>query len=62
LGGFEVLSSPKDDLSVIYVRPFPHSLVGLLITPLQTMGGLMPDAMAYAPPEVKKEGWSALKE
>lgn len=45
LGGFEVLSSPKDDLSVIY-----------------TMGGLMPDAMAYAPPEVKKEGWSALKD
>lgn len=45
LGGFEVLSNPKDDLSVIY-----------------TMGGLMPDAMACAPPEVKKEGWSALKD
>ncbi|KAG1766920.1 hypothetical protein EV702DRAFT_1148475 [Suillus placidus] len=45
LGGFEVLSNPRDDLSVIY-----------------TMGGLMPDAMAYAPPEVKKEGWSALKD
>ncbi|KAG2036717.1 armadillo-type protein [Suillus americanus] len=45
LGGFEVLSNPKDDLSVIY-----------------TMGGLMPDAMGCAPPEVKKEGWSALKE
>ncbi|KAG1736343.1 hypothetical protein EDB19DRAFT_1910289 [Suillus lakei] len=26
------------------------------------MGGLMPGAMACAPPEVKKEGWSALKE
>ncbi|KAG0700943.1 armadillo-type protein [Suillus ampliporus] len=37
LGGFEVLSNPKDDLSVIY-----------------TMGGLMPDAMACASPEVKK--------
>ncbi|KAG2142740.1 uncharacterized protein EDB93DRAFT_601216 [Suillus bovinus] len=45
LGGFEVLSNPKDGLSVIY-----------------TMGGLMPDAMACAPPEVKKEGWSALKD
>ncbi|KAG2073379.1 ARM repeat-containing protein [Suillus decipiens] len=45
LGGFEVLSNPKDDLSVIY-----------------TMGGLMPDAMACAPPEVKKEGWSTLKD
>jgi len=30
--------------------------------PLQTMGGLMPDAMASAPPEVKKGGWSVLKE
>lgn len=45
LGGFEVLSNPKDDLSVIY-----------------TMGGLMPDAMTCAPPEVKKEGWSTLKD
>ncbi|KAG1853067.1 hypothetical protein F4604DRAFT_1591656, partial [Suillus subluteus] len=45
LGGFEVLSNPKDDISVIY-----------------TMGGLMPDAMACALPEVKKEGWSALKD
>ncbi|KAG1736461.1 uncharacterized protein EDB91DRAFT_506231 [Suillus paluster] len=45
LGGFEVLSNPKDDLSVIY-----------------TMGGLMPDAMACAPPEVKKEGWSVLRD
>ncbi|KAG1761162.1 hypothetical protein EDD22DRAFT_986581 [Suillus occidentalis] len=26
------------------------------------MGDLMPDAMACAPPEVKKEGWSALKD
>ncbi|KAG1772245.1 hypothetical protein EV702DRAFT_1246718 [Suillus placidus] len=29
--------------------------------PFQTMGGLMLDAVAYAPPEVRKEGWSALK-
>ncbi|OAX38865.1 ARM repeat-containing protein [Rhizopogon vinicolor AM-OR11-026] len=45
LGGFEVLSNPKDDISVIY-----------------NMGGLIPDAMACAPPEVKKGGWSVLKE
>ncbi|EGN99569.1 hypothetical protein SERLA73DRAFT_53136 [Serpula lacrymans var. lacrymans S7.3] len=45
LGGFEVLSSPKDDMAVIY-----------------TMGGLLPDAMSYAPPEVKKSGWHNLKE
>ncbi|KAG2029017.1 hypothetical protein BDR03DRAFT_846714, partial [Suillus americanus] len=37
LGGFEVLSNPKGDLSVIYI-----------------MGGLMPDAMACAPPEEER--------
>ncbi|KAI6044640.1 armadillo-type protein [Pisolithus marmoratus] len=41
LGGFEVLSSPRDDLA--------------------TMGGLLPEAMSCASPEVKKSGWSALK-
>ncbi|KAH7908980.1 hypothetical protein BJ138DRAFT_1067846 [Hygrophoropsis aurantiaca] len=45
LGGFELLSNPKDDLAVLY-----------------TMGGLLPDAMLCAPPEVKKGGWSSLKE
>lgn len=44
LGGFEVLSNPRDDLAVLY-----------------TMGGLLPEAMSYASPEVKKSGWSALK-
>ncbi|KAL4074349.1 armadillo-type protein [Scleroderma yunnanense] len=45
LGGFEVLSNPKDDLAVLY-----------------TMGGLLPDAMTCASPEVKKNGWSVLKD
>ncbi|KAH7923423.1 ARM repeat-containing protein [Leucogyrophana mollusca] len=45
LGGFEVLSNPKDDVAVLY-----------------TMGGLLPDSMARASPEVKKSGWSSLKE
>ncbi|KAL6308201.1 ARM repeat-containing protein [Sparassis latifolia] len=45
LGGFEVLSSPKDDAAVLY-----------------TMGSLVPDALLYSSPEVKKNGWSALKE
>lgn len=45
LGGFEILSNPKDDLAVLY-----------------TMGGLLPEAMSYASPEVKKSGWSALKD
>ncbi|PCH43923.1 ARM repeat-containing protein [Wolfiporia cocos MD-104 SS10] len=45
LGGFEVLSSPKDDAAVLY-----------------TMGSLLPESTTYAPPEVKKGGWSATKE
>ncbi|KAH7888422.1 hypothetical protein F5I97DRAFT_1852549 [Phlebopus sp. FC_14] len=45
LGGFELLSNPKDDLAVLY-----------------TMGGLFPDAMTCASPEVKKSGWSSLKD
>ncbi|EJU03966.1 ARM repeat-containing protein [Dacryopinax primogenitus] len=45
LGGFEVLSQPKDDQAVLY-----------------TVGGLVPDSGTYASPEVKKSGWSALKE
>ncbi|KAG1735378.1 hypothetical protein EDB19DRAFT_1724127, partial [Suillus lakei] len=52
--GSWVLSNSKDDLSVIHVRSSPVSRI--------TKGGLMPDAMACAPPEVKKVGWSALKE
>ncbi|KAF9219571.1 ARM repeat-containing protein [Gyrodon lividus] len=45
LGGFEVLSNPKDDHAVLY-----------------TMGGLLPSAMTCASPEVKKNGWSVLKD
>ncbi|KIK68879.1 hypothetical protein GYMLUDRAFT_153091 [Collybiopsis luxurians FD-317 M1] len=45
LGGFEVLSNPKDDAAVLY-----------------TMGTLMPDNMSWAPPEVKKDGWSSIKQ
>ncbi|KAJ3559364.1 hypothetical protein NM688_g390 [Phlebia brevispora] len=45
LGGFEVLSNPKDDAAVLY-----------------TMGSLIPDANKHSSPEVKKGGWSVLKE
>ncbi|KAF4599678.1 hypothetical protein EYR40_006777 [Pleurotus pulmonarius] len=45
LGGFEVLSNPKDPASVLY-----------------SMGGLLPDSSSLSPPEVKKGGWSVLKE
>ncbi|KAG2357230.1 hypothetical protein BDR07DRAFT_1490953 [Suillus spraguei] len=50
LGGFEVLSIQK----MIFLLYINHAF--------KTMGGLMPDAMACAPPEVKKEGWSTLKD
>ncbi|KAI0768728.1 ARM repeat-containing protein [Trametes elegans] len=45
LGGFDVLSNPKDDAAVLY-----------------TLGGTLPDATTYSAPEVKKGGYSALKE
>ncbi|KAJ7502830.1 armadillo-type protein [Mycena galericulata] len=45
LGGFELLSNPKEESAVLY-----------------TLGGQLPDATAWASPEVKKGGWSTLKE
>ncbi|OSD01310.1 ARM repeat-containing protein [Trametes coccinea BRFM310] len=45
LGGFDVLSNPKDDAAILY-----------------TLGGMVPDASLYSSPEVKKGGYSALKE
>ncbi|KAF9484514.1 ARM repeat-containing protein [Pholiota conissans] len=45
LGGFELLSNPREDSAVLY-----------------TMGGLLPGSSAWAPPEVKKGGWSKTKE
>lgn len=44
LGGFDVLSSVKDDDAIIY-----------------TYGGLVPDSGRYAPPEIAKIGWEALR-
>ncbi|PWN46255.1 ARM repeat-containing protein, partial [Ceraceosorus guamensis] len=45
LGGFEVLSSVKDEGAVLY-----------------NLGGLLPDASRFAPPEVKQGGWGPLRE
>ncbi|KAI0743379.1 ARM repeat-containing protein [Daedaleopsis nitida] len=45
LGGFDVLSNPKEDAAVLY-----------------TLGGMVPDASTYSSPEVRKGGYSALKE
>ena len=44
LGGFEVLSSMKDDDAVIYRH-----------------GSFVPDAGRYAPPEIAKSSWEAVK-
>ncbi|KAJ7668446.1 ARM repeat-containing protein [Mycena polygramma] len=45
LGGFDLLSNPKDESAVLY-----------------TLGGQLPDATAWASPEIKKGGWGVLKE
>ncbi|KAI9496704.1 armadillo-type protein [Zychaea mexicana] len=45
LGGFELLSSMKEESPMIL-----------------TFGGLAPEAQRYAPPEVKKSGWTAIKD
>ncbi|KAF2840827.1 kinase domain-containing protein [Patellaria atrata CBS 101060] len=44
LGGFDVLSSMKDDDAILY-----------------TYGSLVPDSARYAPPEITKSGWEAVK-
>ncbi|KAI9701574.1 MAG: hypothetical protein M1836_001630 [Candelina mexicana] len=44
LGGFDILSSMKDDEAIIY-----------------TYGSLVPDSGRYAPPEIAKTGWDAIK-
>ena len=44
LGGFDVLSSVKDDDAIIYNH-----------------GSLVPDSGRYAPPEIAKVGWEAVK-
>ena len=72
LGGFEVLSAPKDETAVLYVScaflapPHPHPPPAACGADArgekQNMGSLLPDAARFAPPEVKLGGWSPLKE
>ncbi|KAI0688043.1 armadillo-type protein [Cytidiella melzeri] len=45
LGGFELLSNPKDESAILY-----------------TLGILLPDSALIASPEVKKSGYSTLKD
>lgn len=67
LGGFDVLSSMKEEGAVIYVSPIPTSHRGLFYVKFaslhrqQTYGSLVPDAARYTPPEINKGGWEAIK-
>lgn len=64
MGGFEVLSSPKDESAVLYVRLPGHATATLTLicsNMRQTLGTLLPDSNTYAAPEVKSGGWSVLK-
>ncbi|KXN90149.1 N-terminal kinase-like protein [Leucoagaricus sp. SymC.cos] len=45
LGGFELLSNPKDEAAVLY-----------------NLGGAFPSSFSWSSPEVKKNGWSELKQ
>jgi hypothetical protein len=62
LGGFEVLSNPRDESAVLYVR-LPGTQLATTICPntKQTLGTLLPDPNTYAAPEVKSSGWTILK-
>lgn len=63
LGGFDVLSNAKDEAAVLYVRGLLMTAYVLIMIPINQFNGhLLPDANLYASPEVKKEGWSVLKE
>ena len=62
LGGFEVLSNPKDGSAVLYVRPPGWATIDSICSNIQqTLGTLLPDPNTYAAPEVKSGGWSVLK-
>ncbi|KAG7090905.1 hypothetical protein E1B28_009982 [Marasmius oreades] len=45
LGGFELLSNPKEEGAVLY-----------------SMASILPGSDGWSPPEVKKNGWSSLKQ
>ena len=63
LGGFDILSSMKEDDAIIYVSYFVnvsgHAYHILIYN--QTYGSLVPDAARYTPPEVVKGGWDVIK-
>lgn len=66
LGGFDVLSSMKEDDAIIYVSSIltsnrDISRSELVAYKTQTYGSQVPDATRYTPPEVSKGGWEAIK-
>jgi SCY1-like protein 1 len=63
LGGMEVCTRKDEDAGVLWVSQVrPRCLRALTDHSPQNMGGLLPDARTYASPEVRKGGWTALKE
>jgi SCY1-like protein 1 len=61
LGGFEVLSSMKDDEAIIYVCIDHMRCIYMSLTFAQNYGSLVPDSGRYTPPELAKSGWDAIK-
>ncbi|GAO17148.1 hypothetical protein UVI_02026760 [Ustilaginoidea virens] len=64
LGGFELLSSVKDDESALYVSIkllIRQSSFARLTPWRKTYGSLVPDWARYAPPEIAQGGWDVIK-
>lgn len=62
LGGFEILSSVKDDDAIIYVCSGQALVAFTQLTYMssQNYGSLIPDSARYSPPELRS-GWDAIK-
>lgn len=61
LGGFDVLSSMKEDDTIIYVGFEKITMAGSHTDLKQTYGSIVPDAARFTPPEVVKAGWEVIK-
>lgn len=56
LGGFDILSSMKEDDAVIYVGSTAKRCA--VADGVQSQGSSIPDWTRYCPPEISKSGWS----
>lgn len=61
LGGFEILSNPKDDTAVLYVRFHELVISHSILKFHQNLGSVFPESSTWSSPEVKKSGWSELR-